>query len=134
MALERAYLFEEMVREKQCIEKKSAKLERENIYLKDRIKSDFEERFVIGRSQAMRNVIKAVRQVAGTEASVMIHGETGTGKELVAKAIHALSPRKDRALISINCAAIPESLLESELFGHEKGAFTGAHQKAGGHV
>ena len=129
VALERAYLFEEMVREKQCIEKKSAKLELENIYLKDRIKSDFEERFVIGRSQAMRNVIKAVRQVAGTEASVMIHGETGTGKELVAKAIHALSPRKDRALISINCAAIPESLLESELFGHEKGAFTGAHKK-----
>ena len=129
VALERAFLFQEVVREKQCIERKSAELERENIYLKDRMKSDFDERFVIGQSKAMEKVINAVRQVAKTEASVMIYGETGTGKELIAKALHALSPRKDRPLISLNCAAIPEGLLESELFGHEKGAFTGAHKK-----
>lgn len=87
---------------------------------------------IIGKSEAMRAVFALVRQVAGSEASVLIHGETGTGKELIAKAIHFNSLRKNRPFVSVNCAALSESLLESELFGHEKGAFTGAiSQKAG---
>lgn len=129
VALERAFLFEKMVKEKNSIEKKSAHLERENIYLKDRIKSNFNDKLVIGNSSAMGKVVKAVNQVAGTEATVIIYGETGTGKELIAKSIHSLSSRNNSALITVNCAAIPEELLESELFGHHKGAFTGAHIK-----
>lgn len=129
VALERAFLFEEMVREKDFIEKKSAKLERENTYLKDRMKSGFDDKLIIGDSSAMEEVMNAVYQVAKTEATVMIYGETGTGKELIAKAVHSLSSRKNSDLITINCAAIPEDLLESELFGHEKGAYTGAHKK-----
>ena len=81
---------------------------------------------IYGRCQAMRKVFSLMQKVAPTEATVLIHGETGTGKELAAKAIHHLSRRKDQEYICINCAAIPESLIESELFGHEKGAFTGA--------
>jgi DNA-binding NtrC family response regulator len=81
---------------------------------------------MIGNSRIMQELFKRIDQVAPTDATVLIHGETGTGKELAAKAIHQSSDRKDHPLISINCAAIPETLIESELFGHEKGAFTGA--------
>ena len=81
---------------------------------------------IIGRSRVIRNVLEQVRVVAPTDATVLLHGETGTGKELVAHAIHTLSSRSRRDFVRMNCAAIPSGLLESELFGHERGAFTGA--------
>jgi DNA-binding NtrC family response regulator len=81
---------------------------------------------IVGRSNALRKVLEQVAIVAATDSTVLLHGETGTGKELVARAVHSLSPRKDRNLVRLNCSAIPSGLVESELFGHEKGAFTGA--------
>ena len=81
---------------------------------------------IVGRSQALRLVLEEIETVAPTDCTVLIHGETGTGKELIARAVHNLSPRKSKTFIKLNCAAIPTGLLESELFGHEKGAFTGA--------
>jgi len=81
---------------------------------------------IIGQSEAIRELVELVISVAPTDISVLITSESGTGKEIFAKSIHQLSPRKERALISVNCGAIPEGLLESELFGHQKGAFTGA--------
>src|SRR5579863_9719262 len=81
---------------------------------------------IVGKSHALRKVLDQVAIVAPTDSTVLLHGETGTGKELVARAVHSLSPRKDRNLVRLNCAAIPSGLVESELFGHEKGAFTGA--------
>ena len=81
---------------------------------------------MVGKSNALRKVLEQVAIVAPTDSTVLLHGETGTGKELVARALHGLSPRKDRNLVRLNCAAIPAGLVESELFGHEKGAFTGA--------
>jgi PAS domain S-box-containing protein len=87
---------------------------------------------VLGASEALRDVLRAVTQVAATDASVLISGETGTGKEVVARAIHAASERRTRPLIKVNCAAIPAALVESEFFGHEKGAFTGATQRRDG--
>ena len=89
---------------------------------------------MVGNSPIMQNLYKKIQQVAPTEATVLIHGETGTGKELAAKSLHHSSERADQALISINCAAIPETLIESELFGHEKGAFTGADSRRDGLV
>ena len=85
---------------------------------------DFEE--IVGRSPALMRVLHQVEQVAGTDATVLILGETGTGKELIARAIHQRSARQDRPLVTVNCAALPPTLIESELFGYEKGAFTGA--------
>ncbi len=102
------------------------RLETENLYLQDEIKSahDFEE--IVGQSAAIRMTLHKVEQVAGTDASVLLLGETGTGKELLARSIHARSARQRRPLVKVNCAALPSSLIESELFGHVKGAFTGA--------
>jgi PAS domain S-box-containing protein len=107
-------------------EQERARLQQQNLYLQEEIKAahNFEE--IIGRSPAVTLVLDQVQRVAGTEASVLISGETGTGKELIARAIHSHSKRKDKPLIKINCAALPAGLVESELFGHEKGAFTGA--------
>ena len=102
------------------------KLEQENVYLKERLRDRFDFSNIIGRSPAMQELFETIALVAPSEATVLIAGESGTGKELIANAIHQNSPRKDRAFIKVNCAALPETLLESELFGHEKGAFTGA--------
>jgi formate hydrogenlyase transcriptional activator len=108
------------------IEELNAQLAREKIYLQDEIRTEqlFEE--IVGRSAALRRVLKEVETVAPTDSTVLILGETGSGKELFARAIHQLSARRDNAFVKLNCAAIPTGLLESELFGHEKGAFTGA--------
>lgn len=84
---------------------------------------------IVGKNSTMVEICKLIQKVAGSDASVLLHGETGTGKELFAKSIHMLSPRKDRPFVAINCAAIPGELLENELFGSEKGAFTGAHAR-----
>ena len=102
------------------------KLEQENVYLKERLGDRFDFSNIIGRSPAMRDLFETIALVAPSEATVLIAGESGTGKELIANAIHQNSPRTNRPFIKVNCAALPETLLESELFGHEKGAFTGA--------
>jgi formate hydrogenlyase transcriptional activator len=115
-----------------CIQKLKEKLTQEKVYLEEEIRTDnnFEE--IVGESPELRRVLKQVETVAATNSTVLIIGETGTGKELVARALHQLSPRRDRTFVKLNCAAIPSGLLESELFGHEKGAFTGAiMQKVG---
>ena len=98
----------------------------ENIYLQDEIKTEHNFEQIIYSSKELEKVLHKVKQVAATKASVLIFGETGTGKELLARAVHNLSDRKDRPLVKVNCAAIPATLIESELFGYEKGAFTGA--------
>lgn len=101
-------------------------LEQENIYLKERVGDRFDFSNIIGQSVAMHDLFETIALVAPSEATVLIVGESGTGKELIANAIHQNSNRKERPFIKVNCAALPETLLESELFGHEKGAFTGA--------
>lgn len=103
-----------------------SKLESENIYLKEEIQTEHNFEEIIGTSNALKKVIEKIKKVAGTETTVLIRGETGTGKELIARSVHNLSKRNNKPLIKINCPAIPASLIESELFGHEKGAFTGA--------
>jgi formate hydrogenlyase transcriptional activator len=108
------------------IEELNAQLAREKLYLEDEIRSDYQFEEIIGRSKALGRVLKEIQTVAPTDSTVLISGETGSGKELVARAIHQLSTRRDHAFVKLNCAAIPTGLLESELFGHEKGAFTGA--------
>jgi len=104
-------------------------LEQENIYLKERIGDKFDLSGMVGKSKAMRKMFETLELISPSDANVLITGESGTGKELIANAIHQNSNRKDNAFIKVNCAAIPENLLESELFGHEKGAFTGAIKK-----
>ena len=107
-------------------------LKEENRLLRETLGSHFDRQNIIGRSLAMVKLLETVAQVAPSEATILITGESGTGKELIAGAIHFNSPRKDGPFIKINCAAITETLLESELFGHEKGAFTGAYRKKEG--
>jgi transcriptional regulator with GAF, ATPase, and Fis domain len=111
------------------IERLSEQLHQENTYLQEEVKTgaNFEE--IIGQSSALLDVFKSIGQVAPTVYTVLILGETGTGKELIARAVHNRSPRKGKALIKVNCAALPPQLIESELFGHEKGSFTGATEK-----
>src|ERR1700686_5121102 len=101
-------------------------LSKEKLYLEDEIRTEMNFAQIIGNSSSLRRVLKHVETVAPTDSTVLIYGETGTGKELVARAIHDLSPRRSKPFVKLNCAAIPTGLLESELFGHEKGAFTGA--------
>jgi formate hydrogenlyase transcriptional activator len=101
-------------------------LEQERLYLESKIGSEYSFEDIVGKSVALRKVLDQVAIVAPTGSTVLLHGETGTGKELVARAIHNLSPRRQRTFVRLNCAAIPSGLVESELFGHEKGAFTGA--------
>ena len=105
------------------------KLEAENIYLREEVRLQYMHKDFIGKSEAIKNVLNRVEQVANADTTVLLLGETGTGKELAAQTIHNLSYRNRRPMIPINCAALPANLVESELFGHEKGAFTGAHSK-----
>jgi len=111
------------------IEKLKDQLEAERAYLQEEIKLEYNHENIIGRSDGLKYVLYKVEQIAGSNTIVLILGETGTGKELVARAIHGLSTRKNRALVKVNCAALPSNLIESELFGHEKGAFTGSHSR-----
>ncbi|MFP4445467.1 MAG: sigma-54-dependent transcriptional regulator [Desulfosudaceae bacterium] len=108
------------------------RLEKENVRLKAALDENFDAGNIIGRHKTMQRLLQTISQVADTDATVLIQGESGTGKELVAAAIHNNSRRKDGPFIQINCAAIAETLLESELFGHEKGAFTGANRRKEG--
>ncbi len=125
VAVENALAFQE-------IETLKDKLTKEKAYLEEEVRTEHHFGDIVGETAALRAVLKQVETVAPTESTVLIRGETGTGKDLIARALHALSPRKDRTLVKLNCAAIPTGLLESELFGHEKGAFTGAiSQKIG---
>jgi formate hydrogenlyase transcriptional activator len=108
------------------------RLAEEKLYLEDEIRSELNFEEIVGRSDALRRVLRDVETVAPTDSTVLIYGETGTGKELIARALHNLSSRNRNAFIKLNCAAIPTGLLESELFGHEKGAFTGAISQRSG--
>ena len=119
MAVENAQALEH-------VQELKEKLEKEKVYLEEEIRCEHEFEDIVGESAALREVLKQVEAVAPTTSTVLIRGETGTGKELIARALHQLSPRRRQTFIKLNCAAIPTGLLESELFGHEKGAFTGA--------
>ena len=101
-------------------------LAREKVYLEDEIRSEMQFREIVGKTKALREILQQVEVVAPTDSTVLIYGETGTGKEAIARAIHDLSARKGKAFVKLNCAALPTGLMETELFGHEKGAFTGA--------
>jgi len=103
-----------------------AEVEEERLYVAPEIGSEYSFEDIVGKSAALRKVLDQIAIVAPTGSTVLLHGETGTGKELFARAIHNLSPRRERTFVRLNCAAIPSGLVESELFGHEKGAFTGA--------
>ena len=125
VVVENALAFQE-------IEALKDKLAKEKAYLEDEVRTEHNFGDIVGESAALREILKKVETVAPTDSTVLVCGETGTGKELIARAVHDLSPRKGRTFVKLNCAAIPTGLLESELFGHEKGAFTGAiAQKVG---
>jgi two-component system response regulator HydG len=109
-----------------------AGLKEENRALKEHLRSDYDIANIIGRSQPMKKLLDMMSMVAPSEATVLITGESGTGKELIARSLHFNSPRKEKPLVVVNCASITETLLESELFGHEKGAFTGADKRREG--
>ncbi|MDB6019228.1 MAG: atoC [Pedosphaera sp.] len=104
-------------------------LEVENVHLRQQLETKFGMENIVGEAPGMKDVFDIVRQVAPTRATVLLEGESGTGKELIARAIHQLSPRNRQPMVTVNCAALAPTLLESELFGHEKGAYTGAHER-----
>ena len=117
------------ITDRMLMEQEQVRLEAQNAYLLEEIRSGHNFGNIVGYSRALEEVLDKVRLVAGTDSSVLVLGETGTGKELIARAIHSSSPRKAQPLIKVNCSALPTGLIESELFGHEKGAFTGATEK-----
>ena len=108
------------------VERLKNQLQAENVYLQEEIRREHNFEEMVGNSQTLLSLLRVVERVANTDATVLIHGETGSGKELIARALHSSGPRKHRPLVKVNCGAVPPSLLESELFGHVKGAFTGA--------
>jgi DNA-binding NtrC family response regulator len=116
------------IREKDALRR----ISEENLYLRDQVEVQFNYGEIIGNSPTMQEVYRTIEKVARGDSSIIIYGESGTGKELVARAIHKASPRKDRAFIRVNCGALAEGVLESELFGHEKGSFTGALKRKKG--
>ncbi|WP_181416690.1 sigma-54-dependent Fis family transcriptional regulator [Nitrospira lenta] len=122
IAIKNAQLFTE-------VQQLKDRLQAENLYLREEIKLEHNFDEIIGESQSVKAVLRSIEQVAPTDSTVLIHGDTGTGKELIARAIHHMSPRRVRTLVKVNCGAIPANLIESELFGHEKGSFTGALQR-----
>lgn len=128
-AIERKQIRLELEQRLREIEELKQRLEKENIYLYEEVKLLADHPEIVRQSLAMKKVLSQAEQVARTDSTVLIQGETGTGKELVARAIHRLSSRKDRLLVTINCASLPPTLIESELFGREKGAYTGALTK-----
>jgi Nif-specific regulatory protein len=121
-----ASMISQSLRMAQMVEQEKAQLADENALLKRELQQKYDFRNIIGTSKEMREIYDQIAQVAHTNTTVLIRGESGTGKELVAHAIHYNSPRSSKPFVKVNCAALPESLIESELFGHEKGAFTGA--------
>jgi formate hydrogenlyase transcriptional activator len=128
-ALARKKSGEELLSAFSEIERLKEQLEAENVYLRQDIKMERNVDDLIGKSDGLQYILFRMEQVAGTDATVLVLGETGTGKGVLAHAIHGRSHRKDRPLITVNCAALPANLIESELFGREKGAFTGAHNR-----
>jgi formate hydrogenlyase transcriptional activator len=132
VAVENALAFDEIKALKEKLSKENADLEKEVAYLEEEVRTEHNFGEIVGKNAALREILNKVQTVAPTDSTVLVYGETGTGKELIARALHELSPRKGRTFVKLNCAAIPTGLLESELFGHEKGAFTGAiTQKVG---
>jgi PAS domain S-box-containing protein len=128
-AIERKQIRLELEKRLREIEELKQRLENENIYLHEEVKLLADHTDIVGQSVVMKKVLAQAEQVARTDSTVLIEGETGTGKELLARAIHRLSSRKDQPLVTVNCASLPPTLIESELFGREKGAYTGAMTK-----
>lgn len=120
------------VLQNRAVREENQRLGEENLYLRKQVAQHYNFGEIIGLSKAMQVIFEQIQKIAPTDSSVLISGESGTGKELVAHAVHKLSPRRDKPFIKINCGALAESLLESELFGHEKGAFTNAFRQKRG--
>ena len=129
-----ASMIAQAVKLRQAAEEQRQRLAAENDRLRGELQSRFRPANIVGNSEAMRAVYRLIEQVAGSEATVLIRGETGTGKDLVAHAIHYNSPRAERPFVKVNIAALPDSVIESELFGHERGAFTGRDRDPQGDV
>ena len=129
---ERMRIEDELRIYREHIEKHAEELESQNIYLQDEIKVERNFGDIVSCAPAMAQVFKSLEMVAATDSTVLILGETGTGKELIARALHSLSKRRDSVMVKVNCGALPVGLAESELFGHERGAFTGAVQQKKG--
>ncbi|HXG12629.1 MAG TPA: sigma 54-interacting transcriptional regulator [Gemmataceae bacterium] len=129
LAVEAALSRRELEQANELLRRERERLAQEKLYLEEEIRTERRFDEIIGEGPALRAVLRQVELVAPTDSTVLILGETGTGKELIARAIHRLSQRRDRTFVKLNCAAIPTGLLESELFGHEKGAFTGAVER-----
>ena len=129
IALANIRSYEKILSQLEDINKYKSQLEQENLYLQEQIKTSYNYNEVIGSNNGLRKIFELVSNVAASDSTVLLMGETGTGKELIARAIHNSSPRKGKVMIKVNCAALPPQLIESELFGHERGSFTGATER-----